>query len=145
MGLLAKRQSELDCPTDVRQSIHWLAGEDAVFCCPCGPSADFYGHKPTCWQEWPVPSTTWRDAYCCPGPVVIYPSTEALSPGTESGHQFELPTPGGVETRSVLPGSDPSPQNSIAPETGAVNLPALPQSRLQDPRLVMGNVPDFAY
>lgn len=64
VGLSVKRQSELNCPTDIRQTVPWCAGEDAIFRCPCGPAQDFYGHKPTCWRTWPAPASVWRDSYC---------------------------------------------------------------------------------
>lgn len=63
-GPLVKRDSETNCPTDIRRTVPWCAGEDAIFHCPCGPSTDYYGHKPTCWRTWPSPATVWRDAYC---------------------------------------------------------------------------------
>jgi hypothetical protein len=63
-GYLLKRESELNCPTDIRKTVPWCAGEDAIFHCPCGPNAEFYGHKPTCWGVWPAPATVWRDSYC---------------------------------------------------------------------------------
>jgi hypothetical protein len=76
-GYYPKRQSELNCPTDIRQTIPWCAGEDAVFRCPCGPSPHFYGHKPTCWGNWPAPGPEWRDSYCgCP---IEYSIGEELS------------------------------------------------------------------
>ena len=65
-GYVAKRESELNCPTDIRQTIPWCAGEDAIFHCPCGPSSDFHGYKPTCWGVWPAPGAQWRDAFCGP-------------------------------------------------------------------------------
>ena len=76
-GYFPKRQSELNCPTDIRQTIPWCAGEDAVFRCPCGPSPHFYGHKPTCWGYWPAPGEVWRDSYC--GCSVAYAADEELS------------------------------------------------------------------
>src|SRR5262245_17947384 len=70
-GPLVKRDSELNCPTDIRRTVPWCAGEDAIFHCPCGPDGPFYGHRPTCWRTWPAPASVWRDEYCnggqCPG------------------------------------------------------------------------------
>ena len=63
-GWMAKRASELGCPTDIRQTVPGYIGEDAVFHCPCGPSPAFYGYRPTCWGIWPTPGSAWRDAYC---------------------------------------------------------------------------------
>jgi hypothetical protein len=63
-GIFVKRQSELNCPTDVRKTVPWCVGEDAIFQCPCGPAEAFYGHRPTCWRTWPAPAAVWRDSYC---------------------------------------------------------------------------------
>jgi hypothetical protein len=62
-GCLVKRESEQNCPTDIRQTIPWCAGEDAVFQCPCRPAHDFYGHRPPGWHPWPTSGAEWRDAY----------------------------------------------------------------------------------
>lgn len=90
-GLLQKRQSEMNCPTDVRKTIPWCAGEDAVFRCPCGPSSHYYGHKPTCWGYWPTPGAEWRDTFCdCSNPYpteievgIPTPATEVLPEAVE--------------------------------------------------------------
>ena len=63
-GYPVKRDAEECCPTDIRQTVPWCAGEDAVFQCPCQPDAAFYGYKPTCWSTWPAPGAAWRDAHC---------------------------------------------------------------------------------
>ncbi len=63
-GLLAKREAEKCCPTDIRKTVPWCAGEDALFHCPCEPSAEFYGYKPTCWRTWPTSGASWRDLHC---------------------------------------------------------------------------------
>ncbi len=63
-GFLAKREAEKSCPTDIRKTIPWCAGEDAIFHCPCKPSAEFYGYKPTCWGIWPTSGAEWRDVHC---------------------------------------------------------------------------------
>ncbi len=65
-GMLVKRESELNCPTDIRKTVPWCAGEDAVFCCPCGPNEQFHGHKPTCWRPWQSSGAEWRDLHCEP-------------------------------------------------------------------------------
>lgn len=66
LGFLVKQESELHCPTDIRQMVPWCVGEDAIFHCPCGPNREFYGYKPTCWDIWPAPGAQWRDTYCRP-------------------------------------------------------------------------------
>ncbi len=65
-GCMIKRESELNCPTDIRQTVPWCAGEDALFHCPCGPDDSFYGYKPTCWNDWPAGGAEWRDSRCGP-------------------------------------------------------------------------------
>ncbi len=65
-GFMAKRASECHCPTDIRQTLPWTVGEDAVFRCPCGPSSNYYGYKPTCWSSWPTSGATWREERCGP-------------------------------------------------------------------------------
>jgi hypothetical protein len=90
-GPLVKRDSEENCPTDIRKTVPWCAGEDAIFQCPCGPSEDYYGHKPTCWRTWPGPTTVWRDSYCagacqCPlGPNANDSNELLILPPTEEG------------------------------------------------------------
>ena len=84
-GYYPKRQSELNCPTDIRQTVPWCAGEDAVFRCPCGPSPQFYGHKPTCWGTWPASGAQWRDSYCgCPLEYATDEELTAPIPVTET-------------------------------------------------------------
>lgn len=63
-GLLAKRESEKCCPTDIRKTVPWCSGEDAIFNCPCQPNASYYGYKPTCWGTWPTSGAHWRDTHC---------------------------------------------------------------------------------
>jgi hypothetical protein len=63
-GYKAKAASECACPTDIRKTVPWCAGEDAIFHCPCGPSGPTFGARPTCWREWPIPATEWRDMHC---------------------------------------------------------------------------------
>jgi hypothetical protein len=62
--MLAKREAEKCCPTDIRKTVPWCAGEDAIFHCPCKPSCAFYGYKPTCWGTWPASGAAWRDMHC---------------------------------------------------------------------------------
>jgi len=63
-GFLAKREAEKCCPTDIRKTVPWCAGEDALFQGPCQPDASFYGYKPTCWGTWPASGSDWRDLHC---------------------------------------------------------------------------------
>ena len=63
-GILAKREHEKCCPTDIRQTVPWCAGEDALFHGPCKPDAHYYGYKPTCWGVWPTSGAEWRDTHC---------------------------------------------------------------------------------
>jgi hypothetical protein len=63
-----KRASEQNCPTDIRKTQCWCFGEDAIFCCPCGPDSEFYGYQPTCWRGWPASGAEWRDGRCPPPP-----------------------------------------------------------------------------
>jgi len=83
VGICAKRASENCCPTDIRKTVPWCAGEDAVFRCPCGPDGDFYGHKPTCWRTWPAPAAAWRDIWCGNSPIC----------GTLESHEAPIPLP----------------------------------------------------
>jgi hypothetical protein len=53
-------------PTDICKGILCCTGEEAVFCCPCDPAQSFYGHKPTCWSDWPTSGAAWRDIHCQP-------------------------------------------------------------------------------
>lgn len=63
-GPLAKRHSELNCPTDIRQLHVGVAGEDAVMWGPCGVTEGNYGHQPTCWRTWPMSVNEWRATRC---------------------------------------------------------------------------------
>ena len=109
-GCLVKRQSEMNCPTDIRQTVPWCAGEDAIFHCPCGPDNSFYGYKPTCWSVWPAPGAEWRDAQCSPQ------LTDC--DGEQRGdHPAALPTlvPGHVE--EIAPGTPPARDVRLEHET----------------------------
>ena len=64
LGILGKRNSELCCPTDIRKTHVWPYGEDAIFDTPCGPDHEYFGHKPTCWRDWPSSGADWRDGTC---------------------------------------------------------------------------------
>jgi hypothetical protein len=118
-GCLMKRQSETNCPTDIRQTVPWCAGEDAVFHCPCRPARAFYGHKPTCWGAWPTCGAEWRDAHCV-SPVCDYPS--------ELIHQapaLALPTGPGRSSEELIQGEPPVELQRKPPVDGALPAPAL--------------------
>lgn len=118
-GVFAKRESELCCPTDVRQTIPWCAGEDAVFDYPCGPAEEFYGHKPTCWRTWPTPGAIWRDTYC-PSPASFEaPVPEALPPVKTA----PLPSPDAVRPGQNTEDERPSAPPSTPPR---LQVPPLP-------------------
>ena len=89
-GVLVKRESEMSCPTDIRQTVPWCAGEDAIFHCPCGPEASFYGYKPTCWSAWPASGAQWRDQGC--GPQVFEGGYQVIGGSPSTGPYLE-PTP----------------------------------------------------
>jgi len=116
-GIFLKRESELNCPTDIRKTVPWSAGEDAIFCCPCAPDGDFYGHKPTCWGVWPAPAAQWREAHC--GPLaqdlaVVMPDERIMTllpPPAKSNQSIQLTNPSHVDSE-YLPGpaqAEPSP------------------------------------
>ena len=106
--------AENQCPTDARRLYHTF-GEEAVRRCPCGPSGEFYGLKPTCWREWPegwhcngVEGMPYR-ASCgepvasigdvvheIPGPVMVEPQREqpnTANPFHNKTDATELPLP----------------------------------------------------
>jgi len=87
-GILVKRESELNCPTDIRKTVPWCAGEDSVFCCPCGPNEQFHGHKPTCWRPWQSSGEEWRDLHC----ERIYSAHETGLPESLPLEQVRHPT-----------------------------------------------------
>ena len=100
-GCLVKRDEELSCPTDIRQTVPWCVGEDAIFHCPCGPDRSYYGYKPTCWGIWPTAATEWRDSRCGPGMTNCG--------GEETGYPpTELPTPVPDEAEEIPPGMPPA-------------------------------------
>jgi hypothetical protein len=129
VGIFAKRESECSCPTDIRKTVPWCAGEDAVFICPCGPSGDFYGHKPTCWRTWPAPATVWRDAYCGSATVEgcnpIYPIE--IGPPVFLGDPAQAPIP---NAEAVLPETSdtgpPQGPRALPPPSTSTELKPLP-------------------
>lgn len=129
-GFLPKRQSELNCPTDIRQTIPWCAGEDAIFQCPCGPSPHFYGHKPTCWGHWPASGSEWRDSYC--GYPVIYsqqPEMIIPQPAAEPLPELEVQPPQSrsFPTPPMHPGADEFPPIFAPPTQAQLQLPRVTQ------------------
>ena len=146
-GCLMKRESEANCPTDIRQTVPWCGGEDAIFHCPCRPACEFYGYKPTCWGIWPASGAEWRDAYCgspmCDytgqridaGPEFILPERglmpEEILKGQPTLHPSEpLPTSGAMMpgSRQLQPARIPTrsePKCSLLPPTNGT-LPANP-------------------
>jgi len=97
-GVLVKRESEQNCPTDIRQTVPWCAGEDAIFRCPCGPNEQFHGHKPTCWRPWQSSGAQWRDLHCEP----LGATCETGLPESFSGEQVPQPIEVLVPTQSGL-------------------------------------------
>ncbi len=126
-GPMVKRNSELSCPTDIRQTIPWCAGEDAVFHCPCGPNREFYGYKPTCWGIWPAPAEQWRDSHC--GPLVREESYDAT--GTPV---LELPSQPMFAPLKSEDNSDTGRVEYPLPEPEDVSKPKAPR-----PRAASGN------
>lgn len=136
-GMLVKRESELNCPTDIRRTVPWCAGEDAIFCCPCGPDDEFYGYKPTCWGSWPAAGAEWRDVHCGPLqrnscntciegsqlPGIPMLPLEQLSPpeGVPTTVEPSIVEPA-LETAPALPAEDsvePMPNPETVPPLGA--------------------------
>jgi hypothetical protein len=115
-GPMVKRESELNCPTDIRKTVPWCAGEDAIFRCPCSPRPEFYGHKPTCWRVWPAPAAAWRDMYC--GGLETAPS--ALPSIDEPGPRAPAEQP------PLPPIKEATPPESLPP------APAVPETRAAD-------------
>jgi hypothetical protein len=130
-GPLVKRDSELNCPTDVRRTVPWCWGEDAVFHCPCGPDGPYYGHRPTCWRTWPTPATVWRDSYCpCPQPAGVCGPCAIEGQGVVVDEQvIVLPQPEEMAPRPAQPPTQlvtpPVPPVLENPVEGNVAPPAL--------------------
>lgn len=117
LGLLEKAESERNCPTDIRQTVPWCFGEDAIFYCPCRPGEDFHGHKPTCWKMWPTSGAEWRDVYCGQPTHACQPSADITYPQhTEIRATDQYQT---IEQLEVVP-SGPSNSSEALP-----NVPTL--------------------
>ena len=117
-GILAKRSAELCCPTDIRKTVNWKCGEDAVFCPPCRPDHAYFGHKPTCWRDWPTSGEDWRDVNCCIC-MTSQPDVQVNGSGT-----FDR-LPPTSEAPVAPPASDalvepPSSESSVEPPTSEV-------------------------
>ncbi len=128
-GLFVKQESECNCPTDIRQTVPWCAGEDAIFHCPCGPDREFYGHKPTCWGVWPAPAAQWRDAYCGPlqqEAIQGEPSDFELGEPIPTSELNELPIPEPVSNLSMEEAGDDRPLTE-EPERPLAEEPEEPQ------------------
>jgi len=125
-GMFVKRESEMNCPTDIRKTVPWCAGEDAIFCCPCGPNEQFHGHKPTCWRPWQSSGAEWRDFHCQP---ISLPLPETGMPGSFPVEQvtppIEVLSPTEVAPDIQLPDSEErEPSSSDFPPTaGEESLP----------------------
>ncbi len=116
-GPLAKREAEKCCPTDIRKTVPWCAGEDALFQCPCRPNAEFYGYKPTCWGIWPSSGAAWRDAHCGDlhhGAII----TDLTNQNRELIELPSLPSP-------AEPSETPSAEAEQGPVRKAVDKPTL--------------------
>lgn len=125
-GVCAKRESELNCPTDVRKTVPWCAGEDAVFACPCGPNESFYGHRATCWRDWPTSAAAWRDMSC--GPTVIAETTTVGEPNPFRGQPAApTPAPEAIPNPIELPPL-PAPEPQIGPTPKAIQESAPAES-----------------
>jgi len=119
-GVLVKRESELNCPTDIRKTVPWCVGEDAVFRCPCGPNQEFHGHKPTCWGIWPASGAAWRDAHC--GPLFTDYCDPITVPEPQPVPPFEEAPLGDPASEIVepLPEKDDAPPQLLSPDFGSV-------------------------
>jgi hypothetical protein len=114
VGCCSKRASEKKCPTDIRKTHCWCFGEDALFRYPCGPNRVFYGHKATCWREWPATGSQWREMHC--GPQVL-PAT--------------LPTE--AEVMPVPPVAGPAPAEGQTPNPFRDEAAPAPPAEMQAP------------
>ena len=135
-GWLVKRQSEQSCPTDIRQTVPWCVGEDAIFHCPCGPDRSFYGYKPTCWGVWPAPAAEWRDARCGPCPN-HYEGEERGYPPTElptlAPDDFEEFAPEATPAREILRGQESDGTFPERPVPEASSSGSWPTERISGP------------
>jgi hypothetical protein len=76
----------------------------------------FYGHKATCWREWPASGSQWRDVHCGPPIVPAHMPQEAeMMPGPPVAE----PMPAQGQSRN--PFRDEASQASPSAETQAPN------------------------
>jgi hypothetical protein len=126
-----KRNSELEGPTDIRKSLYWCFGEDAVFEQPLGPSREDYGLKPTCWREWPDGGPRCFNAGCGPtmsDGIPIDQLPPANSQQQKRGGPGSNSNPFGDDTPSLPTSRSGMSAPMMAP-------PALPGSRGRGPLL----------
>ena len=116
------RRAEQTCPTDARQIYPACAGEEAVRRCPCGPDTMFYGHKPTCWDNWPAGWDQYQMDHCGPScqPGIVGYGAHPLdaTPIQQRQEPVEAPTPPAEGTPSTSPPGDatqalPEPTSKI--------------------------------
>jgi hypothetical protein len=101
----------------------WCFGEDALFRYPCGPNRVYYGHKATCWREWPSSGSEWRDAHC--GPPMVH--------GHVPYEQYDAHGAPPLETTAPLPAPEPAPATGETPNPfrgDAGQAPLAPQTQL---------------
>ena len=110
-GVLAKREAEKCCPTDIRKTVPWCAGEDALFKCPCEPNAAFYGYKPTCWRTWPASGATWRDLHCGKQ------HHDAIITDISQQNRELIQLPAAVEPDLAVPGDTATPAPDAPPSS----------------------------
>ncbi|HEY3395252.1 MAG TPA: hypothetical protein VGK58_21300 [Lacipirellulaceae bacterium] len=128
-----------------------------MFRYPCGPNRVFYGHKATCWREWPTSGSHWRDVHCGPpmSPEVMPHEAELFGvPGAgpvpaegdetnpfrgEAGEAPPLPemqSPSFTEPGAQEPNSLPP-----APENAGGAQPEIPQGQDAAPDQPMPDAP----
>ena len=100
------RQAEQTCPTDARRIYPACAGEEAVRQCPCGPDTMFYGHKPTCWGDWPQGWKQYQEDLCGPSCLSCDPSM-SVQPVPAAAPRMAPSEP--VEVPKSSPGPKPAP------------------------------------
>jgi hypothetical protein len=134
VGCCSKRASEKKCPTDIRKTHCWCFGEDALFRYPCGPNRVFYGHKATCWREWPASGSQWRDMHCGPpiAPAIMpheaqeMPAPPIAAPAPTEG---QSPNPFREEAGQASPAAEMQAPNSTGSDAAEPNtLPAEPEN-----------------
>lgn len=127
-GPFVKRESEVRCPTDVRKTVPWCYGEDAIFMCPCGPAQAYHGLKPTCWRPWPGTAAEWRDSHCYGGHCPDGGCYAAPVPGDSVGSPTPIVQPSDADPleQSWAPQEDqPEPADiELLPPTSQPDMPS---------------------